>query len=264
MRLSRTYSRTRFSGDVLKEAADTLLDGVSAGRRYSLDVELPEGTWAHDNLEEFFADYRRSNGGGVFKVVAGGHSLRVQNIFGDAQVDVDVEESASVSSRARILATYEVLDRNQAACALPPAVSTRRPVVFIGHGRSHQWKELKDHLRDHHGFDTEDFENGARAGHTIRDVLNSMMTTSSFALLVMTGEDLTDDGRVRARQNVIHEAGLFQGKLGFERAIVLLEEGVEEFSNIHGIIQIRFSKGKIRETYGDVIATLRREFQSEA
>lgn len=43
-----------------------------------------------------------------------------------------------------------------------------------------------------------------------------------------------------ARQNVIHEAGLFQGRLGFMRAIVLLEEGCEEFSNIHGLGQIRF------------------------
>jgi len=90
-----------------------------------------------------------------------------------------------------------------------------------------------------------------------------MMKSSSFALLVMTGEDETAEGGFRARQNVVHEAGLFQGKLGFERAIVLLEEGVEEFSNIHGITQIRFKRGNIRETYGDVLATLRREFPPE-
>lgn len=265
MRLSRTYTRTRFSGDVLKEAAETLLESVNAERRYVLNVGLPEGTWTHDNLDEFFADYRRSNGGGgVFKVEAAGHSLRVQNIEGSALIDVEVDVGASVNSRARILSTYEVLDRNMAACALPPVVSKRKPVVFIGHGRSDQWKNLKDHLRDQHGYEIEAFENGARAGHTIRDVLHSMMTNSSFALLVMTGEDSTDDGLLRARQNVIHEAGLFQGKLGFERAIVLLEKGVDEFSNIQGITQIRFSPGNIRETFGDVLATLRREFPSPA
>jgi hypothetical protein len=42
--------------------------------------------------------------------------------------------------------------------------------------------------------------------------------------------------------------------------IVLLEEGAKKFSNIAGIHQIRFSKGNIRETFGDVLATLRREF----
>jgi predicted nucleotide-binding protein len=34
---------------------------------------------------------------------------------------------------------------------------------------------------------------------------------------------------------VIHEAGLFQGKLGFARAIVLLEQDCNEFSNIAGL-----------------------------
>jgi predicted nucleotide-binding protein len=38
----------------------------------------------------------------------------------------------------------------------------------------------------------------------------------------MTAEDEQADGNHHARMNVIHEVGLFQGRLGFERAIVLL------------------------------------------
>jgi predicted nucleotide-binding protein len=87
-----------------------------------------------------------------------------------------------------------------------------------------------------------------------------MLKTSSFAILVMTGEDTMGDGTVRARQNVIHEIGLFQGRLGFSKAIVLKEDGTEEFFNIHGVHQIRYSKGNIRETFGEVLAVLRREF----
>jgi len=88
-----------------------------------------------------------------------------------------------------------------------------------------------------------------------------MLTQSSFALLVMAGEDETISGDFKARDNVIHEAGLFQGRLGFEKAIVLLEEGCREFSNINGIEQIRFSKGNIKETFGDVVAVIRRGSQ---
>lgn len=51
-----------------------------------------------------------------------------------------------------------------------------------------------------------------------------MLDESSFALLVMTGEDKTKAGKFRARQNVVHEAGLFQGQLGFSRAIILREK----------------------------------------
>jgi len=78
----------------------------------------------------------------------------------------------------------------------------------------------------------------------------------------MTGEDEQADGAFRARQNVVHEAGLFQGTLGFERVAILLEEGVTPFSNLDGIQYIPFAPGRIRETYGDVLATLRREFPS--
>jgi predicted nucleotide-binding protein len=86
------------------------------------------------------------------------------------------------------------------------------------------------------------------------------LISSSFALLVLTAEDETATGKLRARQNVIHELGLFQGKLGFPRAIAVVEEDVEMLSNLDGVQQIRFSKGNIAGVYGDVIATLRREF----
>lgn len=133
--------------------------------------------------------------------------------------------------------------------------------IFIGHGRNSQWRDLKDHLTDKHGLSVIAYETGARAGHTIRDILEDMMVKSSFAILVMTGEDELVDGKVVARPNVIHETGLFQGRLGFSKAIVLLEAGTEEFSNLYGIQQIRFSKGKIQETFGDVLSTIKREFE---
>ena len=73
-----------------------------------------------------------------------------------------------------------------------------------------------------------------------------------MAFLIMTGEDEQADGTLRARENVIHEAGLFQGKIDFERAIILLEEGCQEFSNIEGLGQIRFPKGNIKAVFEDI------------
>src|SRR2546421_2583399 len=55
-----------------------------------------------------------------------------------------------------------------------------------------------------------------------------------FALLVLTAESERTDGVVLARQNVVHEAGLFQDRLGWRKAIALREDGCEEFSNIAG------------------------------
>jgi hypothetical protein len=42
--------------------------------------------------------------------------------------------------------------------------------------------------------------------------------------------------------------------------VLLVETGTDLFSNIDGVQQIRYPKGHIRETFGDVLATLRREF----
>lgn len=65
----------------------------------------------------------------------------------------------------------------------------------------------------------------------------------------MTAEDETIDGKTRARQNVIHEAGLFQGRLGFNKVIILKQDGIEEFSNIAGLQYIPFTKDNIEQCF---------------
>ncbi len=64
---------------------------------------------------------------------------------------------------------------------------------------------------------------------------------------------------MQARMNVIHEVGLFQGRLGFTKAIVLLEEGCEEFSNIHGLGQLRFPRGDIKDLFEEIRRVFERE-----
>jgi predicted nucleotide-binding protein len=258
------YEMTRFAADVLQEAADTLLQGVAPKNKDDspslyLNVELDEGTWKHDTEDEFFSDYRRSSKGAVYNKEFYDHKMWVQVFSHSVTVRV------SAPDRSKIQAVFNVFDKHASVSRIPeaqkpPEPPPPRPRVFIGHGRSKLWRDLKDHLQEKHEYDVEAYEIGARAGHAVRDILQDMLTRSSFAILVMTGEDETADGKLRPRQNVIHETGLFQGRLGFNRAIVLLEKGTEEFSNIQGIEQIRFSPGNIKETFGDILATLRREF----
>ncbi len=131
--------------------------------------------------------------------------------------------------------------------------------VFIGHGRSHLWKDLKDFIQDRLGLPWDEFNRVPVAGITNIARLSQMLDDAAIAFLVMTAEDEQMDGKVHARMNVVHEAGLFQGRLGFTRAIVLLEEGCEEFSNIQGLGQIRFPQGNIKAAFEDVRQVLERE-----
>jgi predicted nucleotide-binding protein len=158
-----------------------------------------------------------------------------------------------------ILCEAEVaLSRPAAAVKAFPTINQGRK-IFIGHGRSPVWRELKDFLTGRLDLEHEEFNREPTAGITIIDRLSTMMENCRFAFLVLTAEDEQLDGVLRARQNVVHEAGLFQGKLGFRKAIVLLEEPCEEFSNIFGLGQLRFTKGNITSKFEEVRSTLERE-----
>lgn len=131
--------------------------------------------------------------------------------------------------------------------------------IFIGHGHSRLWLELKDFLRDTLKLNYEEFNSESTAGVPTTVRLETMLDNAGFAFLVMTAEDERADGTLHPRENVIHEAGLFQGRLGFKRAIILREEGCQEFSNIHGLTQILFPKGNISAIFENVRRVLERE-----
>ncbi|BBX64761.1 hypothetical protein MSAS_39350 [Mycobacterium saskatchewanense] len=145
--------------------------------------------------------------------------------------------------------------------ASPPMAATAQlgSRVFIGHGGSHQWRELKDYVQDQLGVPVDEFNRVPTAGYATIARLGEMLDSAAMAFLVMTAEDETPEGGFRARQNVVHEVGLFQGRLGFDKAIVMVEEGCEDFSNIHGLTQMRYPKGNISAKFHEVRAVLERE-----
>jgi predicted nucleotide-binding protein len=264
MKKEQQYRRSVFNANVVQEALETfrqLIPAEETERYNSRIVQKEDGVqWSFDNDDEYFAEYRRGFAYSLYRVNYGEHEFVCSNFHSKT-----TKVSVGAPSRQEIERVFDIFEKHRLEAEIPqppapPPAPPPPPVVFIGHGRSGQWRDLKDHLQDQHGYQIQAYEIGARAGHVIRDILEEMLTKSSFAVLVMTAEDEMLDEQFRARQNVVHEIGLFQGKLGFSRAIVLVEEGVEVFSNLQGIQQIRFSKGNIRETYGDVLATLRREF----
>ena len=131
--------------------------------------------------------------------------------------------------------------------------------MFIGHGGSSVWRDLKDFIQDRLKLPWDEFNRVPVAGITNIARLSEMLDAAAIAFLVMTGEDEQADGKLQARLNVVHEAGLFQGRLGFTKAIVLIEDGCEEFSNIQGLGQIRFLKSNIKVAFEEIREVLERE-----
>ena len=131
--------------------------------------------------------------------------------------------------------------------------------VFIGHGWSKVWIELKRFLEERLHLPSDEFNRESTAGKSTKDILEEKLNNACFAFLIMTGDNEHADGSTHARENVIHEIGLFQGRLGFEKAIILLEDGCAEFSNVQGLTQIRFPKGEIASSFEEIRRVLERE-----
>ena len=214
----------------------TLTDEEKKKLSRTLTVKYGNETWDHDNEAEFFTDYNRN---ATFVFFSRGYSN------GKYKLGITFMNNCSnvrvvAPQRSQIEEVHQIFQKNFEKCLLPEEKQQpiEKPIIFLGHGRSTQWRELKDHLQDKHDYKIEAYEVGARAGHTIRDILEEMLENSSIAFIVMTAEDQDSDGKFHARENVIHELGLFQGNLGFHRAIAIVEEGTNEFSNLHGIQQL--------------------------
>lgn len=267
MERKKDYERVVFTPNAIEAFINEVKDiseDPSKTEIRSLSVTKGKESWNYDIIDEFLAALRGEFSIANIRISNPDISIYISiwhpNIYGNADATVSIESG----SREKILRLSNVVDNFALDCFIPepprPPKKIPKPKIFIGHGCSTQWRDLKDHLQDQHGLDVISYETGSRAGHTIRDIIAEMIEKASFAILVMTGEDVLEDGTVMARQNIIHEIGLFQGRLGFTKAIVLKEEGTKEFSNISGVNQIRYSRGNIKETFGDVLGVLRREF----
>ncbi|HKB67939.1 MAG TPA: nucleotide-binding protein [Pyrinomonadaceae bacterium] len=124
--------------------------------------------------------------------------------------------------------------------------------VFLGHGRNPLWLAVRSFLENDCGLEVVCFESKTRTSESIVSIVESMLEQASFAVIVMTAEDATADGQMRARENVVHEAGLSQGKLGFNRVVILRQEGVEVPSNLAGLQCLSFNDSKVSQAFYDL------------
>ncbi|MFE4663723.1 PfkB family carbohydrate kinase [Streptomyces sp. NPDC056716] len=99
--------------------------------------------------------------------------------------------------------------------------------VFVAHGRSPAWLAVKTFVEQRFGLPVYSFESDSWGSRPVTEALTDYLRRCSFAICVLTAEDMTGDGQLVARQNVIHEIGLFQGHYGFDHVLVLAEEGCE-------------------------------------
>lgn len=123
-----------------------------------------------------------------------------------------------------------------------------RGKIFISHGHSSDWLEVQRYIEHDLGLKTLELSQAKNMGRTVIEKLNEESSHCCYAVIVMTGDDVLA-GDVRARENVMHEIGFFQGKLGLNNVCILHEKSTNIPSNLAGVVYIPYSKGSISAAF---------------
>lgn len=134
--------------------------------------------------------------------------------------------------------------------------------VFIVHGHDAALKyQLSDWLRE---IELEPIILHEQANEGVTSILEKLERYSDVdcAIVLFTADDegyekgKPKERKLRARQNVVFEAGLFVGRLGAKRVIMLYDNGVEMPGDLGGCIYTEADK------YGGWKEQLRKEFNA--
>ena len=165
MQKRKYYHNTRFPVNVVKKAHDVFLSKLDAEKEIDtpnqLEIILGDESWCFDTREEFLAKYSEADDF-LFDHISQGNRLRVR------PYGTSVGVLVSFPSRFDIESVFQVFERQLDSSKI--VVESDPIKIFIGHGRDQQWRDLKDHLQDEHGFEVVAYEIGPRAGLSIKEV----------------------------------------------------------------------------------------------
>lgn len=126
-----------------------------------------------------------------------------------------------------------------------PKVEVPLRRVFITHGNTNEWRKVQPFIEKDVKLETIELAQQYNGGQTIIEKLITNGDRCDSAVIVWTGDDIDGTGEPRARENVMHEIGFFQGRYGRGRVILLHEEGVNVPSNLYGLVYSPFPKNTV-------------------
>ena len=119
--------------------------------------------------------------------------------------------------------------------------------IFVVHGHDEASRELVARFITQLGLEPVILHEQANRGMTIPEKLE-VYGNVGYSVVLLTPDDLgrkrsEPDERPRARQNVILELGYFVGRLGRERTMAMLKDGVEIPSDYLGVVYTKLDQG---------------------
>lgn len=115
--------------------------------------------------------------------------------------------------------------------------------IFIVHGHNEGVNQEVARTIEQLGLKSIILREQSNSGQTIIEKFESHANNVNFAIILLTADDKTnEDGKYRARQNVIFEMGYFMGALGRKHVMCIRQEQVETPSDIDGVVYTTLDK----------------------
>jgi sugar/nucleoside kinase (ribokinase family) len=131
--------------------------------------------------------------------------------------------------------------------------------VFLVHNANPQSEEVRRFIEQDCGLRTFELSTSELGEHNLALLMDQHLDRCSFAVCLLGADGGTPGGRVPADQNLVHQAGIFQGRYGFGRVAILAEQGCDTFSNIAGLIRLDFPLRQVDAAFFELERMLERE-----
>lgn len=120
--------------------------------------------------------------------------------------------------------------------------SISKSKVFVVHGHDEALKQEVARIVEKQGIEAVILSEQVNQGKTIIEKIEENADVDA-AICLFTGDDYgrakgteAEENKLRARQNVVFEAGYFMGKLGRENVIIVADKNLELPSDMQGVV----------------------------
>jgi predicted nucleotide-binding protein len=145
-----------------------------------------------------------------------------------------------------------------------PVPEKRRPIgVILVHDGHSQRGDVRRFVEQRCGIPVHEIDAATVADTQVAALMPRLLARSSFAICLLTGGSRSSPAEISARSradhHVVHQAGILQGRYGFGRVAILVEEGCDTFSNIAGLVRLHFPVGRVSSVFLELERMLQRE-----
>lgn len=131
--------------------------------------------------------------------------------------------------------------------------------VLVVHDAHPQLPDIRDFIEDRCGLLFHELNSTSMTEHDAESAMKESLDRCCFAVCLLSARDHAQNGQHRTDQDTVHRAGLLQGRYGFGRVAILIEDGCDTFSNIAGLIRLDFPAGRVQSTFLELERMLARE-----